>query len=334
VLREYGTPVCGEFAEPVAGDNEVVVEVAAAGVNPFDVLLSSGRFGVKPGLPCVVGSDGVGHLRDGRRVYFESTVAPFGAAAERTLVEPAAVVELPAGLDTATGAAIGNAGLAAWLSLTWRGRLVPGETVLVLGATGSVGSIAVQLAKLLGAGRTIAAGRDLDRLRRTSTLGADECVRLDTANTADTADTAERLTHAAGPGADLIIDLTWGAPATLALSAAAAGARLVQVGNGAGAEAAIPADVVRSKALTILGYATYHVPRAERLSAYRQLADLAATGQISVELQRMPLDEVALAWQRQRAGASAKQILIPGHAGAQVDPPAATKPPPRPDEAV
>jgi NADPH2:quinone reductase len=306
VLREYGTPVYGQFAEPVAADNQLVVEVAAAGVNPFDVLLSSGRFVVKPHLPCVVGSDGVGHLRDGRRVYFESTLAPFGAAAERTLVEPAAVVELPAGLDPAIGAAIGNAGLAAWLCLTWRGRLVPGETVLVLGATGSVGSITVQLAKLLGAGRTIAAGRDPDRLRRAAELGADECVRL------DTADTADRLTHATDPGADLIIDLTWGTPAMLALPAAATGARLVQVGNSAAEQATLPADIMRSKALTILGYATYHVPRAERLNAYQHLADLAATGQISIELQRIPLHEVALAWQRQRTGTPAKQILIPG----------------------
>jgi NADPH:quinone reductase-like Zn-dependent oxidoreductase len=307
VLHEYGSPACGEFAEPVASDEQVVVEVAAAGVNPFDVLLSSGTFVVKPDLPGVVGSDGVGRLPDGRRVYFESTVAPFGSAAERALVDRDAVVELPAGLDAAIGAALGNAGLAAWLSLTWRGQLVRGETVLVLGATGSVGSIAVQLAKLLGAGRIIAAGRDLDRLQRASKLGADECLCL------DAADAADRLARAVGPGADLIIDLTWGAPAMLALSAAATGARLVQVGNGAGAEATVPADIVRSRTLAILGYATYHVPRGERLNAYRQLADLAATGRISIELERVPLDDVALAWERQRTGSPAKQVLIPGH---------------------
>lgn len=306
VLNEYGTPRYGEFAEPSASDDRVVVEVAAAAVNQFDVLLSSGTFFVKPDLPYVVGSDGVGRLPDGRRVYFESTVAPFGAAAQRALVERSGVVDLPPKLDTAIGAAIGNAGLAAWLSLTWRGQLSSGETVLVLGATGAVGSIAIQLAKLHGAGRIIAAGREPDQLRRAHELGADACVRL------GLSDTGKQLVEATGSGADLILDLTWGDPAMLALSAAAPGARLVQVGNGAGAQAAVPADIVRSKALTILGYATYHVPRGERLSAYQHVADLAAAGKISIELQRVPLADVAHAWQRQRTGAHSKQILIPG----------------------
>jgi NADPH:quinone reductase-like Zn-dependent oxidoreductase len=235
----------------------------------------------------------------------------FGAAAERSLVDQSAVVELPLGLDAAVGAALGNAGLAAWLSLTWRAKLVPGETVLVLGATGTVGSIAVQLARLLGAGRVIAAGRDPERLRRAGELGADQCVRL------GVADAGERLVAAVGRGADLILDLVWGAPAMLAASAAASGARLVQVGSGAGARAVVPAELVRGKALAILGYASSHVPRQERLGAYRHLAGLAAAGRISVELERVPLDDVALAWQRQRTGAPRKQVLIPGHASAQ-----------------
>jgi NADPH:quinone reductase-like Zn-dependent oxidoreductase len=309
VLYEYGTPRCDEFAEPVASGDRVVVEVAAAGVNPFDVQLSSGAFLAKPNLPYVVGLDGVGRLPDGRRVYFESTVPPFGAAAERTLVEPRAVVELPPGLDAATGAALGNAGLAAWLSITWRGRLVPGQTVIILGATGAVGSIAIQVAKLLGAGRVVAAGRNADRLRHARELGADEAVLLDE-------HAADRLADAAGAGADLIIDLTWGTPAVLALTAAANGARLVQVGNGAGAQASVPADIVRSKALTILGYATYHVPRHDRLEAHRQLAGLAADGRISIELERVPLDDVAPAWERQRTGVHGKQVLVPDRAAA------------------
>jgi NADPH:quinone reductase-like Zn-dependent oxidoreductase len=306
VLHEYGTPSYGEFAEPVAADDQVVVDVAAAAVNPFDLVLSSGTFLAKPAaLPYVVGIDGVGRLPDDRRVYFESTVAPFGAAAQRALVDRDAIVLLPPELDAATGAALGNAGLAAWLSLVWRGKLVPGETVLVLGASGSVGSIAVQLAKLLGAGKIIAAGRDPDRLRRACELGADQWVAL------GAADAGDRLAEAVGRGADLIIDLTWGAPAMLAISAAATGARLVQVGDGAGAQAAVPAGIVRTRGLAILGYATSHVPRAERLDAYRQLANLAAAGRINVELERVPLADVALAWERQHTGARRKQILIP-----------------------
>jgi NADPH2:quinone reductase len=197
VLHEYGTPLCCEFAEPVASDDQVVVEVAAAGVNPFDVPLSSGTFFAKPAaLPCVVGVDGVGRLPDGLVFNFESTVASFGAAGREPWSTEARSWSCPPG----------------W---TRRRELVPAEAVLVLGATGTVGSIAVQLAKLLDAGRIIAAGRDPDRLRRASELGADDCVRL------GAADAGDRLAEAVGPGADLIIDLTWGPPAMLAVSAAA-----------------------------------------------------------------------------------------------------------------
>jgi len=209
-------------------------------------------------------------------------------------------------LDDAVAAALGNAGLAAWLSLQWRAKLAPGETVLVLGATGTVGRIAVQVAKLLGAGKVIAAGRDPDRLRRATELGADASVEL------AAADSPQRMAEAVGMGADVILDLLWGAPAALAVQAAKRGARLVQVGNGAGAEASFPADILRSKAMAILGYANYHVPREERHSAYRRLARHAADGEIAVDLDRVSLEDVAPAWERQRTGAPHKLVLIPG----------------------
>lgn len=306
VLREYGTPRYGEFDDPVATGGRLVLDVLAAGVNPFDVLVSTGNFYVKPeSLPCVVGLDGVGRLPDGRRVYFDSHVAPYGAAAERTLVEPEAIVELPPGLDNAVAAALGNAGLAAWLSLQWRAKLAPGETVLVLGATGTVGRIAVQVAKLLGAGQVIAAGRDPDRLRRATELGADATVVL------GTADSRQEMSEAVGVGADVILDLLWGAPAALTIQAASRGARLVQVGNGAGAEASLAADILRSKAVSILGYANYHVPREERHSAYRLLTQHAADEQIAVDLDRVSLEDVEQAWERQRAGTPCKLVLVP-----------------------
>lgn len=228
-----------------------MLEVCAAAVNPFDVMASSGRFYAKPGpLPVVVGLDGIGRKAHGRRVYFEAT-APYGAAAERTLVEPHSIIDVPDGLDHAVGAALGNAGLAAWLSLAWRAELAAGETVLVLGATGTAGRLAVQVAKLLGAGRVIAAGRNLARLRGVAELGADACVALG-------ADDAEAALHeAVGSGVDVVIDFLWGAHAALALQTTAPDARFIQVGNAAGLDAAIPAGVVRSKSVGILGYANY-----------------------------------------------------------------------------
>ncbi len=306
VLQEYGTPRCGEFDDPTPSGEQIVLDVCAAGVNPFDVLVSSGSFYIKPAsLPCVVGLDGVGRLEDGRTVYFESTVSPYGAAAERTLVEPHSIIDVPDGLDVAVAASLGNAGLAAWLSLEWCAELAPGETVLVLGATGTVGRLAVQMAKLLGAGRVIAAGRDPQRLHRAIELGADASVML------ERADTTERLAEAAGGGTDVIIDLLWGAPAGLAVQTAARGSRIVQVGSAAGLQASFPAAIVRSKAVAILGYANYHAPRAERHSAYRRIAEHAAAGRITVDLERVPLANVETAWERQRSGASHKLVLIP-----------------------
>ena len=175
----------------------------------------------------------------------------------------------------------------------------------MLGATGTLGRLAVQVAKLLGAGRVIAAGRNPARLRRAAELGADACVAL----SAD--DAAASLREAAGPGIDVIIDLLWGAPAALALQATSTDARFIQVGNAAGLDAAIPAGVVRSKAAAILGYANYHVAREERHAAYSRLAEDAAAGRVDVDVERWSLEDVDVAWERQRTGAPCKLVLIP-----------------------
>src|SRR5829696_8431288 len=131
-----------------------------------------------PPLPCAVGTDGVGRLPDGRRVYFDDTVAPFGSMAERALAGEDALFEIDEDLDDVTAAALGNTGLGAWLALEWRSGLEPGDTVLVLG-TGAFGSLAVQIAKLLGAGRVVAADRGGERLDRLRERGADAVVALD-----------------------------------------------------------------------------------------------------------------------------------------------------------
>src|SRR5262245_8059301 len=137
VLHDHGeTPQLDDFDEPVEGHGQVVAEVAAAGVNHLDLLKASGRFYTgPPPLPSVVGSDGVGRLADGRRVFFAAPAEPYGAMAERTLVSPNELLDVAEGVEDDVAAALGNSGLAAWLALDWRAGLEPGETVLVLGAT-------------------------------------------------------------------------------------------------------------------------------------------------------------------------------------------------------
>src|SRR5215212_4031092 len=220
VLHELGaTPRYETFEEPVAAAGQVVVEVSAAGVNPVDVRKAAGTYvSGPPPLPSVVGSEGVGRIAgDGRRVYAGACVAPFGSFAERVLVREEDAIELPDEIDDGVAVALGIAGLAAWLPLALRARLRPGETVLVLGATGIVGQLAVQAAKLLGAGRVVAAGRDAEMLARAARLGADATVG----------------------DVDVVHDPLWGAPAAAAVEALAAGGRLVQLGQSAGAEATL-----------------------------------------------------------------------------------------------
>lgn len=312
VLHAHGaTPAYESFEEPLAGEGQVVVEVSAAGVNPVDVRKASGAFVTgPPPLPSVVGSEGVGRIAgDGRRVYFGAPVAPFGAFAERALVAADDPVELPDGLDDGVAVALGVSGLAAWLSLAWRARLRPGETVLVLGATGIVGQLAVQAAKLLGAGRVVAAGRDRELLERARQLGADATVELGGA--ADGAALTDAFREAAGGDVDVVHDPLWGAPAAAALAALAVDGRHVQLGQSAGAEATLVSAPLRGRHLSVLGYMNYLVPLDVRRDAYRALAEHAAAGRLAVEVERIPLAQVADAWERVQRSAHRKLVLIP-----------------------
>ena len=160
ILREFGSaPEYGEFPDPADPEpGQVVVEVGAAAIHHLDLLKASGSFYTgPPPLPSVVGTDGAGRLADGRRVYFDETVAPYGSMGERAVAAEAGLYEITADVDDAVAAALGNTGIGAWMALEWRARLQPGETVLVLGATGAFGGIAIQAARLLGAGRVVAA---------------------------------------------------------------------------------------------------------------------------------------------------------------------------------
>lgn len=309
VLHELGaTPLYEPFADPVAGDGHVVVEVAVAGVNPVDVRKASGTFVTgAPPLPSVVGTEGVGRVAgDGRRVYFDGPVAPFGSMAERALVAGDALHDLPDAIDDGLAAALGIAGLAGWLPLAWRARMRPGETVLVLGATGVVGQIAVQAARLLGAGRVVAAGRDPQLLERAVELGADAVVDLGA-----TEDLPGAFRTAAGGDLDIVLDPLWGAPAAAALEALGESGRLVQLGQSAGAEATLPSAPLRGRQLDIRGYMNFSVPADVRRTAYATLVEHAVAGEIVVEVERVALADVADAWSRVQRGAGRKLVLVP-----------------------
>jgi NADPH:quinone reductase-like Zn-dependent oxidoreductase len=306
VLQAYGSPQFGTFDNPVARDGLEVVEVLAAAISRFDLIFASGQHALRPPqLPFVAGSEGVGRLADGRRVYFAGPLPPYGSMAQHTLVASQALIEVPDGVDDAVAAALGNAGLAAWLPLQWTARLAPGETVLVLGATGVVGQLAVQAARVLGAGRVVAAGRNAAMLRRAQDLGADAIVNLEASD-----DLPAAYREAAQGEIHVMVDYVWGPPTEAALHAAAVGGRLVQVGQ-VGEAIRLPAALIRSKSLTISGYATYHASPDQRATTYRHLAELAGQGRLSMPVERIPLRQVEQAWERQRAGTHTRLVIMP-----------------------
>jgi NADPH2:quinone reductase len=307
VLHEYGIPRADDFQEPAAaGPDQVVVQVLAAGLNPVDVSICAGRFYAgKPPLPSIAGREGVGML-DGERVYFDAPIAPFGSMAERALLDPASTYPVPERVPDGVAVALGISGLAAWLALTWRAELREGEHVLVLGASGVVGQIAVQAARLLGAARVVAAARSPMGLERCLALGADAAVRLD-----EPEDLPAALSEAGEGRIDVVVDPLFGEPFVAALNAASFGARIVQLGAGAGAEVMVPSAAIRGKMLVIMGHTNFAAPPQVKREAYRRLAEAAAAGRLKVDTDPMGLEQVAEAWERLVSGSHRKLVLVP-----------------------
>ena len=309
ILRAYdATPELGAFDDPVAGDGTVVADVLAAGLNPVDLRKASGVFPLmaKPPLPSVAGWEGVARLEDGSRAYFVDPPPPHGGLAERTLLDPSAIHPVPEGVDDGVAVALGIAGLAGWLALSWSAKLREGETVLVLGATGTVGQVAVQAAKLLGASRVVAAGRSAEGLARAAELGADATVSLTEAD-----DLAEAFRDAAGGGLDVIVDPLWGAPALAAMGAANRFARHVALGQSAGVHAQVSVATVRSTPLTIVGHTSYAIPASDQREAYERMTAHAAAGELTADYVRVSLDDAPAAWERLRSGPGAKLVVVP-----------------------
>jgi len=308
VLHELGKPPrCEAFEEPVARDGEAIVKVRAAALKPVDKQLAEGTHYASPRtLPAVCGTDGVGYLEDGQRVFFGGTRAPFGAMAERTVVRRVFCFPVPEVLDDATAAAVPNPGVSAWLSLAQRAKLQAGEQVLILGATGVTGQLAVKIAKLLGASRVVAAGRNARVLEKLLTLGADATIQLD----APAEELGAAFSREAGKrGFQVVIDYVWGRPAETFLAAMTrkefaaitTEMRFVQAGESAGATIALPAAVLRSAPVSITGTAGIP-PRDVLVDALQKVMAHAASGELRVETDAVKLAEIESAWQRDGRG--------------------------------
>jgi NADPH:quinone reductase len=306
VISELGTaPVLSDRAEPTG---ETIYEISAVSLNPIDINVGSGRFfGGHPELPFVPGCEGVGRAPDGTRVYLFSGglgLSRDGLLAERAGAPADLGIPLPDSVSDEIATSCGIAGMAGWMPVAWRAPVRKDDRVLVLGATGTVGLVAVQAAKLLGAGLVVAAGRNAERLERAAELGADVTVSLEEDDLV-----AAFKEATGGDGPTYIVDTLWGPPAAAAIQAAAHGWRMVQIGQSAGAEVSIVSAAIRGKVGELYGFTGYAVPTNEFREHYLRLVDHVAAGEITLDIETYPFERVTEAWERQAAGASAKIVV-------------------------
>ena len=250
VVKTFDAPPSYEtFADPIPAEGESLVTIAAAGLHPIVKALANGsHYGSTGQLPFVPGVDGVGRLEDGTRVFFGVSRSPFGTFSERGLAASWMCLPLPEQLDDVTAAGITNPAMSSWLALAGRAKFVAGESVLILGATGVAGQLAVQIAKRLGARRVVAAGRNPEALAKLKELGANAVISLDLDH--DSLVAAFRSEYAEA-GVDVVLDYLWGTPAQSlieaisqrGLSNKAPRLRYIQIGNSAGPVISLPRRV-------------------------------------------------------------------------------------------
>jgi len=298
VITERGAmPVVKEFQAPEPQDGAILIDVDTAGLGGWDVL---GAYRLGIAYPCVIRGEGVGRAPDGRRVYFgERAISPFGAWAEQVLVPHEEVWDVPDHVDDNTAITMGIAATGALVPLEFA-KIQKGENVLILGGTGTIGQIALQLARYLGAGRIVAAARNAPALERLMERGiADAVVCL------DGVDNAAALKAASGEGFDVVLDLVCGQPMLDSLKATRWGARIITIGTGAGRNVNLDIADLLFRTLSCIG--TGQRPPADRRAIWERLLTIAEEQKIVVDYSDdFTLDQAAEAWAAQVAGPHAK----------------------------
>lgn len=297
VIEAGKPPVYGDFRNPVPEGDEVRLTVSAAALSTVAKSRASGRHYSSPGsIPFVVGIDGVGRLDDGRRMYFVLPRAPFGSMAEQTVVPIAQCVVLPDELDDVTAAAIANPGMSAWAALVERAHLTAGEVVLVNGATGTAGRLAVQIARHLGARKVIATGRNAGVL---GTLGADVAIPL--GSLGDEFEAALQAEFQSG--IDIVLDYLWGPSAERIIVAAAKAARealpirFVHIGSVSSPEITLPSAALRSSAIELMGSGIGSIPMHRLVKSVADLMQAAIPAGLTIATTSFALRQVDAVWE-------------------------------------
>jgi NADPH:quinone reductase-like Zn-dependent oxidoreductase len=306
VLHKFGeTPKFEDFPDPPIEQGQLLVHVKAVALENIDKALAAGsHFAAKqmlPQLPAIVGLDGIGRLDDGRLVGFGGLKSPYGALAEKTVIQEGYYVPIPDGVDAVIAAALPASALTALFPLKWGAKLQPGETVLINGATGVTGILAIQIAKYLGAGRIVCTGRHAETLNSLRPLGADAIIDLKLADD----QLAQSLAEEAKKGFDVILDCLWGHPTDMIIRSlvphqlgfATRRVRLIQVGEMAGSTISLPADSLRTSGLEIIGASAGLTPEAIA-EGTSMVWELLRDGKLHLDIVEVPLKEIESAWQR------------------------------------
>lgn len=310
-------PRYAEVPEPIpVGDHEEAVRVLATGLHPRVRSQARGAHYTSSGeLPLIPGIDGVGRRDDGSLVYFALGDTTQGSMAERTVIDARRAVPLPSGADVVLIAAAMNPAMSSWVALTRRVVFARGQSVLIMGATGSAGQLAIQVARHLGAGDVTAAGRGAARLEALRALGADRTIDL----AADPDAVADDLASKAAE-VDVVLDYLWGPPAATALMPLLRGRedrsrRLswIQIGAVAGRSIDLPSAALRQANLHILGSGQGSVGTSDLLATLPRLVDEIVKGSFAIDAVAMPLAEVQVAWgATASAGPTRRIVLVPG----------------------
>jgi NADPH:quinone reductase-like Zn-dependent oxidoreductase len=297
VVTAFGTaPAYADFPLPQPRtEHEVLVQVLAAGLHPRVRSQAGGsHYTSTDELPLVPGIDGVGRTPDGQLRYFVLPDTVMGAMADQTVIDLRRSIALPEGTDPVLVAAAMNPAMSSWVALRRRVDFEPGQSVLVLGATGNAGQLAVQVARHLGAGQIVAAGRDRDKLAALPALGADVTVELGVGGDA---------LGRACTTVDVVLDYLWGSPAEEAMVSLVrhrADEReplsWIEVGSVAGPTAQIPSAALRATRLQIVGSGQGSVSAREFVAELPELAAVITSGVFEVNARAVPLSEVARAW--------------------------------------
>jgi NADPH:quinone reductase-like Zn-dependent oxidoreductase len=315
VVRSFDHPPRYEIfdtPEP-SGADEALADVLAAGLHPrVRTGAAGGHYTSSGTLPMIPGIDGVGRLDDGRRVYFVAPDDASGTLAERAVVDLRRMVPLPEHADVVKVAAGMNPAMSSWVALRRRVVLQPGQSLLVLGATGNAGAMAVQVAKLLGAGSVVGAGRNPERLAQLAGLGADDVVAL-----SDDTEVTAKLLAAAAAEVDIVLDYLWGEPAVMTMTALLTARNdrsraldWIQIGAIAGPTIELPSVALRSANLRLQGNGQGAVSPQTYLAELPQLIDEIDAGHLEVNVRQVPLADVESAWTRPELGGP-RTVLIP-----------------------